>query len=204
MVLHYDGSAWTWINGGSNDALTSVWVDNNGDVWAAGAFYNSLYRLHAGTWSVADVPFSDHAIYDLWGAGESMFAVGSRGLAAVRRNGVWQQFDTHTSERISAIWGMSEDRVYAAAGLENEILAFDGREWKPMHVDNVPERYVSSLWGTAPTNMFVVDDRGAMLHYDGQTWQPMERVLSEGIWAVSGVGNEVIAINHSGVVSYRR
>jgi hypothetical protein len=52
--------------------------------------------------------------------------------------------------------------------------------------------------------MFVVDDRGAMLHYDGQTWQPMERVLSEGIWAVSGVGNEVIAINHSGVVSYRR
>lgn len=200
MILHYDGSQWTWVNSGFGDYLNAVWVDNAGDVWVAG---DVVHRLHGSTWAPAQIGNGHMRVYDMWGMGETMYAVGSEGQAAIGKNGVWRQVQTGTYNPLLAVWGFDENHVYAAEDI-NEILYYNGTRWQPMVINDPNVGRPVSIWGTGPNDLFVQDARGPLVHYDGRGWQPLQRVFPDGITRIAGAGHELLAVGFMGSVSYRR
>lgn len=202
MVLHYDGTQWNWVNGGFKDYLNAVWVDNTGDVWVTGSY--ETYRLHGSTWAPSQIGDGHMAVYDMWGMGETMYAVGSQGQAAIRKNGVWRQVQTGTNNPLVSVWGFDENHVYAAEDDSNEILYYNGSTWQPMVINDPNVERPRSIWGTGPNDLFVQDAEGPLVHYDGHTWQPLQRVFPDGMSAIAGSGHELLAVGYMGSVSYRR
>jgi hypothetical protein len=37
VLLHYDGTSWTWLSSGTTNPLYGVWGTSAGDVWAVGS-----------------------------------------------------------------------------------------------------------------------------------------------------------------------
>jgi hypothetical protein len=201
MILHYDGSQWTWVNGGFGNYLNAVWVDNTGDVWVAG---DDVHRLHGSTWAPAQIGDGNMRVYDMWGMDETMYAVGSRGRAAICKNGVWRQVQTGTDNALVAVWGFDENHVYAVEGDSNEIVYYNGSTWQPMVINEPNVGRPASIWCTGPNDLFVQDAEGPLVHYDGRTWQPLQRVFPEGMTSITGAGHELLAVGYRGSVSYRR
>lgn len=209
MILHYDGSQWTWVNAGFNQQLSSVCVDASGDVLVAGRtqdYPGSMvaYRLHNGTWSPETIPFDGNPIYDMCSTGDVVFAVGAHGMVAVLRNGVWRPLPSGTTDGLYSVWAYDERNVYAANGERNELCYYDGRSWTPMQVGGGSRYGIRSIWGTGRDDLFAVAGEGAVIHYDGSSWQPLPRVLLTGVEEVCGAGREILAFGAYGVISYRR
>jgi len=203
MVLHYDGSQWTWLNSAFGINPHAVWVDAADDVWIAG-YSDQAYRLHVDTWSQEDIGFRNRSVYDMWGDDEVLVAVGSYGAASMRKDGVWRSVPTGSSHSLEAVWGYDQNHIFAADGNGHQVYAWDGRSWHVMVLDQIPDGYMNAIWGTTATNVFVLGGSGTVAHYDGKTWQPLERVLAGGLDALSGTSSELLAVGYIGAVSYRR
>lgn len=67
--------------------------------------------------------------------------------------------------------------------------------------ENPPSSTVA-LWGSAPDDVFAIDNGGARIqHYDGQTWTPMNTPSSTGLRALWGSGpRNVFAAGDSGTI----
>ena len=66
------------------------------------------------------------------------------------------------------------------------ILHYDGITWNEMSSGTTNQLY--SVWGSSPSDVFVVGDWGAILHYDGTAWRKMSNgtVFQHfGIWGSS-------------------
>lgn len=64
------------------------------------------------------------------------------------------------------------------------ILEHEGRTWSVMPgVSNV---FLRDIWGTSKNDVFAVGDNGAVLHYDGIAWMPMQSGTQKRLWAVRG------------------
>jgi hypothetical protein len=102
------------------------------------------------------------------------------------------------------VWGFNDHRVYALSSDRNEICYYDGSSWQAMSPNVPPMNDMTSIWGSSPSDLFVVDYRGIVKHFDGQNWTPLPRVLSSGLIAVSGVGGDALVVGYEGVVTYER
>ena len=69
-------------------------------------------------------------------------------------------------------------------------------EWS---VVRPPTYQVASVWGSSGTDVFAVGDKGTILHYDGDSWDPMNsgtQAELKGVWG-SGAG-DVFAAGYIG------
>ncbi|HKW15586.1 MAG TPA: hypothetical protein VJS69_13955, partial [Candidatus Krumholzibacteria bacterium] len=164
-----------------------------------------MYRMHGKSWSPVETPFEHEGVLDLWGSDDALFAVGSDGAAAIRKNGIWRQTPTGINDYIYSVWGFDDNHVYAAGSDSNTLLSWDGSSWHPTVIDIVKEHEaLGSVWGSTPNDLFVSYSDG-LLHYDGRSWQPLERVFAGGSRGpVAGANGDVILLNYAGAVSYRR
>jgi hypothetical protein len=202
MLLHYDGSDWTWVNSAGGNYAMAVWVDKSTGVWI-GDSEGGGYRLHGTTLSPEDLGLHGHRVFDIWGDDNVMVAVGSAGSASIRKDGVWHYIPTGSSHPLYAVWGFNPEHIYAADYFDHQVYAYDGRTWKTMTLD-IPDDYMVSIWGTSPANIFATGSDGSLVHFDGDSWKPLERVFSDERSVVCGTGSEVLALGYRGVVSYRR
>jgi len=199
MLLHYDGRQWSWVRG-FDDYVRSLWVDATGDVWVLGN--RTTFRLHGSTWSTVDLPFDGEPVYDFGGTDEVMYAVGDRGKAAKYENGAWRPIPTGTTLPLLSVWCLDDHHVYATSYETSEVLVYDGRAWQHLPVDNVQGERIVSLWGTGASRLFALDNSGSLIHFDGQHWNPLGRILQTS-YCVSGAADEVLVVGPEGVVSYR-
>jgi hypothetical protein len=203
-IIHYDGSQWTWVNSGTSKYRdTAVWVDGPGNVWVAGD-PNEIHRLHGTTWSTEDLPFDGNEVTDMWGTGETVFAVGTGGMAAVRKGGAWRSIPTGIYSTLYSVWGVDEYHVYAPDSYSNTICFYDGHTWQPIVIEEAHGERLREICGNAANDMFVTSGRG-LLHYDGRSWQPLERVFSDYYgMQLAGAGADLISLSYNGCVTYRR
>jgi cysteine-rich repeat protein len=60
---------------------------------------------------------------------------------------------------------------------------------------------LQSVWGSGHTDVFAVGDDGTLLHYDGQSWQPMESPTGEELYGAWGSGHaDVFAVGDDGTL----
>lgn len=93
---------------------------------------------------------------------------------------------------LRALWGSASDNVYAV-GDRGTLLHYDGIKWDKIPID--AQYDLNAIWGSDKNNIYavgIIKERyeGIILHFDGQSWQPL---LFEGpngnpwtaVWGIS-------------------
>jgi hypothetical protein len=149
-----------------------------GDVWAFGPDHvvsapigRGGVPLHysGGDWggrsAWRDLPLPEAAsrreIEDIWSPdGESLLAVGGKGLVLRLENDAWSVEETPTTERLLSVWGDAADRC-VAVGENGTVLHHDGSGWKLL--DPRTKAHLRSVRGRPGDRMFIGGAGGTLL-----------------------------------------
>ncbi|HEY7636145.1 MAG TPA: hypothetical protein VH763_11400 [Gemmatimonadales bacterium] len=229
-VLHYDGSAWSSQAAPGGIGLQGVWGRASNDVFAAGYHLGrttpAVVHFDGTSWSeqplppLAPGPDTLVLFRSVWGSSPSdVFAVGTAygpaqfGFIAHFDGRQWSWMDfANTRVELLDVWGTSSNNVYAVGGIqdpargENDlgiILHFDGSSWTEVfRTQPIPHQiHLKAAWGTGPSDIFVVGDRGQTYHFDGTRWRRKTtsffRALHE-VWGPSG--SDVFSVGSHGII----
>ena len=214
-MLHYDGATWTEVPGFVADAeqlsFEAVWGTSATDVWAVGGAFDGefdrtlIYHFAGEFWQRMLLPGAlNPSLMDVWGSGPSdVYAVG-HDMASDPGVGVVLHYDGATWSPVfqqdglvpNAVWGTSATDVFLAGfqvtqksdgefTVTSAIWHYDGSTWSPMDLPKGDE-VLSDIWGTSPSDVFAVGDRGLILHYDGTMWTGSHHGAAE-LLAVAGL-----------------
>jgi hypothetical protein len=204
MVLHYDGTSWEWINSGLERNLRSVWVESDGNVIAVGSG-PVLVEFDGEQWSSREIHIptvESYGFNDVVGIGSTVFVVGDEGLLGMRKGREWY-FMQPTGASLTAIWGSDENHVYVATTADNRLLFYNGTRWDMITIEGPQLDAAVSIWGTSPSNMFVLDRWGSLARFNGREWTAETHLLSD-MSSVAGNGREFLVVGYLGAVSYRK
>lgn len=205
-------------------ALLSVYADE-GEVVAVGADDaegstvlqqldgGPVERLHTGTTG------------DLWWVAEDgaddLLLVGENGLMLrhPRRTRDFQPVSPPTTKTLFGVWVAPSGEAWAVGG-DIRVTADRGvvlrrpvgAGWEldaavpPATIDGA---VMFKVWGTAADDVWIVGERGAVMHFDGAAWSVMDvpiddRLLTvhgtpeHGPYAVGGAGNGVVLVREEG------
>ena len=229
-VLHYDGSQWTAQPAPSGIGLQGVWGSSGTEVFAAGWHLGqttpAIIHFDGSSWAeqavpaIAPGPDTLVLFRSVWGSSASdVFAVGTAygsaqfGFIAHFDGQQWSLMDfANTRVELLDVWGTSSSNVYAVGGIQvpgrgeddqGIILHFDGTSWSEVFrtPQTLHQIHIKAVWGTGPTDIFVVGDRGRIYHFDGTSWQLQPtsflRALHE-VWGASG--SDVFSVGSKGII----
>ena len=186
-IVHYDGQSWTEISGPSvaspGDTLVlwqSIFGLSAHDIYVVGAGYSpTLTPLAAhfdGTqWTTFTLPNTvHHELLDVWASSpQDVFVSG-----VIR--------DPATGEDTSNDLGL--------------VLHFDGATWTET-TQGGPTAHLKAVWGTGPSNVYIVGDPGVILHWDGSAWHDGPRLITAALHEIWGSGpDNVYAVAARGFI----
>ena len=204
MILHYDGNAWAWVNGGFGEDLYSVWVGPDGGVIAAGS-NRTIVESDGDQWKHTQVTGGASSFEDVWGIDGRVFAVGYSGLIATRVRDEWILMPPPTDADLRMLWGSDRKHIYAVSSTPRELCFFDGRSWEPMYIHDVNVDRASAIWGTSASNFFVLDYFGTLAHFDGSEWTSHPRIFCEGMGILCGLDKRDLFLSGAaGTLVYRQ
>jgi hypothetical protein len=170
-VLHWDGAGWTWFS-----------ADVQADLW----------------WVQAPSP------------GSAYFG-GSSATVLVLADGVLERLATPGLARdtVFGVWAASPSDVYAvgsAAGRNGFVWHFDGQSFVELALpDTLPQDESGDLpgfykvWGASPSDVWVVGDRGVVLHGNASDgFRSIASGSDERLFTVHGAGGRVVMVGGSG------
>lgn len=163
-------------------AFTQVAAVGANSIW--GVTSPSLYAISVGRrvaettngtqWTIVSPdPHGAGILYDVYRTEDNVwFAVGENGFAMKRigQTGAWEPIPTDVDERLSAVWGLTSDNVYAV-GTHGTIVHWDGTRWRRQHSGTGEN--LSTVHGTGTGDIYVGGSDSTLLHYDGIAWTPM-------------------------------
>ena len=166
--------------------LNRVWVSaGSDDVFAVGDA-GAILRYDGQMWRDESLPDAgDTTLTDVWGSSPTdVYAVGGTAMdggVVVQFDGQQWQERTLPDELVTGIelldvWGTGPDNVFVAGAksmtLEGILLHYNGQDWQRFPVPR--GQAFSSVWGTGPDDVFVGGALGDLLHYDGDSWAPID------------------------------
>jgi hypothetical protein len=216
VIDHYDGVHWTEQLRLPNTQLDAVWGDAPNDVYAAGGHNDrsagALFHYDGTGWSeISGPPVTPDAGDSLvlwqsvWGLSPSdVYAVGAdygpgwKPLVAHFDGSRWSlaTLPTETLREPLDIWGTSPQNLYVAGVVHDPvdtsmahdhglILHFDGSAWSET-VDSESGVHLKAVWGTAPDNVYMVGDPGAIVRWDGTRWAHGPQLVTTALHEVWG------------------
>lgn len=98
-------------------------------------------------------------------------------------------FQLAGDETLSAIWGSSENDVWAVGKVKNgqQALHFDGTQWSRTDLPTSVE--LVSLWGTGASDVWAAGDTGTLLHFDGSGWTKVASPTMQRLEAIAGASS---------------
>ncbi len=110
-LLHYDGSAWSAKNIGSNFTVSGVYGTSTTDVFAAGAV-RTILHYDGKAWSSMKSSTMQYLL-SMWASlANGVFAVGEGGTILHYDGNQWSATDSGTHDRLSPVWGSSGSDVF--------------------------------------------------------------------------------------------
>lgn len=199
-ILHFDGVAWTVVDGGGFDyTLWGVWGASPNELWAvggsaAGGQPGVLRRWSGGTWSdVTGLDLTDLRLFKVWGtAADDVFVVGDEGTALHWDGVAWTWMVSGTTQRLLTVRGRAPDDVWAVGGITQAVLLhWDGVTWSS--VDTGLQAGLMGLWTAAGSPVVVAGFAGTAAVGDGAVWTVTDSGTSECLHGAWGDGNGNVA-----------
>ncbi len=196
--------------GPGDGALLSVWGRARDDVFTVGGQpefggdlgYGRAFHFDGEEWSALSLPETTPRLNWVHGTDTTVWAVGERGVILARgADGEWLVEASGTEQTLWGIWGPSDDALWAVGGDGiNGVPTLLRREGGAWTMNSVPPLSVESkglfkVWGSSPTDVHVVGDLGAQLHFDGDAWTALENESIADLISVWGLGEgDAIAV----------
>lgn len=203
----FDASSFGWLLdtcGPSPDDLYAV-----GGTETAGA----VMHFDGKTWSPLSlgvaVPLLNwcHAF-----SASDVTIVGNSGTVIHGDGNAWNVQATPTTQNLWGVWGASPSDLWSVGGDgladgQATLLHWDGAQWSEVALPTLQKVGVDQLlkvWGTSASNVYVVGQRGVVLHFDGSAWQEELVGASDDLVSLWGTGpDRVVAVGgrSNGIVS---
>lgn len=103
----------------------------------------------------------------------------------------WKVVVEHLDSTLLSIWGTSATDVWAVGGprgngFDTLVLHFDGAVWHQLEPGGMDTYWW--VYGTGPSDVWMVGESGRITHYDGSAFKEYPRVTTAtlfGVWAAS-------------------
>lgn len=203
----------------ADGALLSIWTGGD-TVWIVGGEFGRgvVLRSNGATWERLDPPGVDVQLWWVHGfSGGEVFVCGDRGVVARWGGTSWTVDDTGASgTTLYGVWGSTPDDVWAVGGVSMDapaaeqegdvVMRWDGAAWTRVDVPPLAGKPASAqknlfkVWGSGPTDVWVVGAAGTILRWDGATWEAHDAGLGstiyftvtgrgpDDVWVVGGLG----------------
>ncbi|MFB6264140.1 MAG: WD40/YVTN/BNR-like repeat-containing protein [Bradymonadaceae bacterium] len=185
--------------------LLSVAGHSPDDVYAVGGTPADGRIMHwdGESWSEMSVPDGVPLInwVHVFDDGTPIFA-GNNGTILRRRGGDWQVQDPPTDQDLWGVWGASTNDIWSVGGSGTEegeavVVRNRGDGWKKVDVPELERPNVFAffkVWGMGPDDVYIVGQRGAVLHWDGQELTEQFVGSSKDMISVWGSGPDDVSI----------
>jgi len=141
-AVHFDGAAWAALETGVTDTdLWGVFGLAPDDVWVVGGrtgqpdplllHYDGLAFTRVAL-DPAENTRGASQLFKVWGQGDTLFAVGQRGLILRLDGDTWRALPTGPAadQDFISLWGTAPDHIVAVGGRSSARLAtWDGAAW---------------------------------------------------------------------------
>lgn len=156
---------------------------------------------------------SGDVFWDGWADDNGVFIVGDDGAIFHFDGASWTRQATPAPVPIHALWGLSRTNLWAV-GWMGMILHYDGQNWRKVQgcVTDVAGKYSAdtvneplfAIAGMPDGRIWAVGDRGTILHFNGEDWQPEVSGVSSHLRCVSALPDgRVLAAGGDGTVLIR-
>jgi len=218
-VYHFDGTSWTLLHTGGDDAalVLGVWGSSSTNVFAVAGDSRIVHYDGSGwtaetlwrSWVLSGLSGTSATSLHAVGAGTIEYPQRPTGSKILRGSGTgWRTtYLTSPNEQFSDTWSSSPTSVFAVGGRTEFngngtglVMHFDGTGWATQLSGTAT--YLLSVWGSSPTDVFAVGFGGSIVHYDGTSWTPQASGTTQtlsGVWGTSptnvyavGVGGTIL------------
>jgi hypothetical protein len=165
-VLRWNGAQWDRVSGPAVVDLTDVWVARADDVWVTGP---AIYHWDGVAWTTAFVHPDGGRMRAVWGAGaDDVTAVGEGGVVAHWNGHDWAM-QRQTGD-LGDLFG-ADGRLYVGGEIPAPTAMLLTREHATWTEEKPPPSGpLHAVWGSAPDDVWLAADDGAVLHWDGVAW----------------------------------
>jgi len=194
----------------------SGWGPGDGSLWVVGGglFEGRILRKQAGAWSEV----STGLVFPLlnWVHGTSatdVFCGGNDGVILHFDGATWERQPIPTTLPIWGIWAVAPDDVWAvggdnAVGAAPVVLRYDGTQWRHAGIPALERPRVRAffkVWGSSASDIWMVGQNGAILHYDGEQFTEFGAGISQDLIGIWGTGpDNIIAVGGRGTAELAR
>lgn len=207
-VLHFDGSAWTEVEGpgasspGVGLSLTAIWGLAPDDIWVTSGTQIYRYRGPSAGWEELVHGIPDPPDFNaLFVLAEDDYAVGGGAVNSeiIRVEGATITRSFTNASAATGIWGASGSDIWAASDFGG-LYHWDGATWSETPLTG-NGTYPRAVWGTASDDVWIVGDSETLQHWDGSAWTETASEESYGcVWAASS--DDVWAGGEAGVFGH--
>lgn len=195
--------------------LMNVWGPAPDDLYAVGGrpAEGAIFHHDGRAWSPLATGIATPLLNWVYGFGRSDVTVVGNGGTVIHWDGrAWSRQPTPTARNLWGVWGAAPNDLWAVGGdgvadAPPVLLHWDGRAWREEAIPALQRAGVGAffkVWGTGADNVYVVGQRGVVLHRAGGAWR--EELVGTSadlvaVWgtdashvlAVGGRGNAVVA-----------
>ena len=145
---------------------------------------------------------------------DDVFVVGNNGTILHWDDTEWTLQDSPTEQDLWGVWAAAADDVWAVGGRGQEegqetVLHYDGTSWTAFEIPELDRPKVHAfykVWGTGSDNVYIVGQKGAVLHWDGTDMTELHVGASGDLISLWGTGPDHIVMvggrSHAIIVQY--
>jgi hypothetical protein len=185
--------------------LLSVWGPSGDAMFAVGGAPEAgvVMRFEGTAWAPVDLGRTVPLLNWAYGFGPNDVTVVGNGGTILHYDGsTWQTQTTTTTEDLWGVWGAAPDDLWAVGGRgraegQDTILHYDGATWTKVRTPDLSRPNVFAffkVWGTSASDVYVVGQRGAVLHFDGSGWTEQLVGTSEDLISLWGTSDHQVII----------
>lgn len=200
-IIHFDGSSWIGQTSGTDGTLSGLGGTEASNIWAVGA--SGLTQHFNGTSWSSVARRSGFQITSICSAAPkaTLWAVGVSG-SFLSVSDAEVTLSNQSGLPINSVWASSPTDVWVAT--IGTVLHYNGSDWTNAYV--APDDSMAGIWGSGPSNVFAVGQKGDIARFDGSSWATAlvnPAVGATGYHALFGIApDNVYAVGNGGLVEH--
>lgn len=189
VIVRLDGGTWTTVFN-AQEALYDIWGTAADEIHAVGI--NGLVVYFDGSgWTEFTADAGRIDLMAIWGCTSGSpgatiheyHAVGAGGMIYIS-GGSASRMNSNVGQQRNAVFGLSSSEIYTA-GVGGTVQKGRGGAWDQMWIPDSIDLY--GVWASAPDDVYVVGEAGAIYHWDGEEWEKMKSRVGTMLTAVFGL-----------------